>query len=97
MYREEREEAELQLSKQVFNLLAGSSSQQPHRQTRTTGRLAQQDGTGSAPSGTEEEKIETAEESFQLDDKDNNAVPFSLIFLFFFFFFFSAAFIKSTK
>lgn len=35
LYREEREEAQLQLSKQVFNLLAGSSSRLPHRQTRT--------------------------------------------------------------
>lgn len=41
-HRVETDEAELQLSKQVFNMLAGSSSQQPHRQTRAhTCRLAQ--------------------------------------------------------
>lgn len=63
MYREGREEAEPQLSKQIFNMLGGSSSFLVGKHTHTHTDLAQQDGTGSAPCGTEEEEeIETAEE-----------------------------------
>ncbi len=64
---------EPQLSKQVFNMLSGSSSL-PGKHTHTLAHRhkARQDGTGFSLCGIEEE-IETAQEWFQLEDKDNGA------------------------
>lgn len=68
-----RREIEPQLSKQVFNMLSGFSSLQgKHMHTLAHRHKAHQDGTGSSLCGTEVE-IETAQEWFQLEDKDNSA------------------------
>ncbi len=62
---------EPQLSKQVFNMLSGSSSLPgKHVHTLAHRHKARQDGTGFGLCGMAEE-IETAREWFQLEDKSN--------------------------
>lgn len=64
---------EPQLSKQVFNMLSGSSSlpgKHTHRPLVAHRHEARQDGTGFSLCGREQE-IETAQEWFHMEDKDN--------------------------
>lgn len=70
---------EPQLSKQVFNMLSGSSSL-PGKHTLAHRHKVRQDGTGFSLCGIEEE-IETARECFQLEDKDSSVALLPLCVL----------------
>lgn len=65
--------------------MLGGSSSLPGKHTHTLAvrhrHKARQDGTGYSLCGTEE-KIETARERFQLEDKDNGCCSFASVWVF---------------